>query len=396
MIIRPACGRLQAERGSVPIALLAAIIAAGLITAITGSAMMSQRSMRFDREFTEVLHIAEGGVQHGLFALRAGQVPAGGGSGSAAMNGGTYSWTATPIPVGWQLSSTGDLHGVDRTVELEILRGASYFPGVFADTFFDNNDPGNHYRSYNSTTGAVNTGGGVIGSNGTFKFSDQASLDQMQLYGPTAKCEGGSDCPPASKRVSYADPYDLEGIAPIDDYKAECDARGYTTLTVSSNTTLGPHASGLHCYSGITVNAGRTLLINGTAENPVVVYLSGRVRLNENSRVCISGAANCTVPTSSNYKNPPVTPGAPLPVAAGFQVLSASTSTVFETMDPYNVFHGVLHAPRADCYAQKDGLRYYGAVTCRRVYMDQYAHFWIDQAIGDASSNFAVGSWAEE
>jgi hypothetical protein len=125
--------------------------------------------------------------------------------------------------------------------------------------------------------------------------------------------------------------------------------------------------------------------------------MSGRLTLKEQSKICIAGASSCTSATSSNYKNAPIAPTAPAPPAAAFRILSGSSSTVLDDDGKYAVFHGIFHAPNGNCDLQDgEGLRWYGALTCDRLEIDQYNHFWIDDAIAEGvAASDRTGTWSE-
>ena len=65
-------GRGGSEQGSMPMALLAAIVVAGIVTVLTARTVAGERATRFDRSFTESFHTADAGVQEAVFRLNAG------------------------------------------------------------------------------------------------------------------------------------------------------------------------------------------------------------------------------------------------------------------------------------------------------------------------------------
>lgn len=187
---------MRKEAGSMPIALLAAIIVAGIVTVLTARTVAGERATRFDRSFTESFHTADAGVQQAVFRLNAGYYDEV--SGTEPLHSGqtstetttsfgddTYSWTVTRDGArSWTVTSTGTQNGVARTLQASITENPLFFPGAFGDTlvaFNGNSTSVNSYNSGNCATPAeackwgthdtYGTGNGALGTNGSFDFN---------------------------------------------------------------------------------------------------------------------------------------------------------------------------------------------------------------------------------
>lgn len=178
-----------------PVALLAAIVVAGIVTVLTSRMIAGERAVRFDRSFTQSFHTADAGVQQAIFQLNAGahaSMAVGDSTAPTTTTFGddTYTWTLTREgPRSWIVTSTGTQTDVSRTVQANITEQPLFFPGAFGDTLIAVNGTSTSVDSYNSgscTTPAADckwgtdddfgTGNGSIATNGYFDFSGNPVL----------------------------------------------------------------------------------------------------------------------------------------------------------------------------------------------------------------------------
>ncbi|MDQ3538900.1 MAG: hypothetical protein M3415_08925 [Actinomycetota bacterium] len=267
--------RLTNDDGSMPLALLAAIIVAALITVTVSTTITGQRAARFDRDFTEVLHGADAGVQQALYQLNAAPEqleaaltaqpapnPPRTPSYSGTIDDTDYEWYAEQTaPREWQVTSTGDLVGRDRVVIATIEERARFFPGAFGDQLVALSGTSSQIDSYNSGTcttpaeqcrwGSTNgnsyqslygTGNGGLGSNEAIDVTGNPKIKHILLYdwddnpgqGVTSTDPGGDRCngesagspciaPDTVKTIGYRLDYasDVE-MSFIDDRLAAC------------------------------------------------------------------------------------------------------------------------------------------------------------------------------
>ena len=193
------------EAGSIPLALLVAIIVAGLVTVLTARIITGERQVRFDRSFTESFHVADAGVQQAVFQLNAGvydhvvdnweegdpetwESP----ENTTTFGDDTYRWRLrwqVDEPRSWHVISTGTQDGVSRTVQATIEERPLFFPGAFGDTLIAFNGTSTSVDSYNSgscttpvedcewgTNADYGTGNGAVATNGDFDFSGNTTI----------------------------------------------------------------------------------------------------------------------------------------------------------------------------------------------------------------------------
>jgi hypothetical protein len=181
-----------AEEGSLPLALLATIVVAGMIGVIMTRMVAGENAVRFDRDFAEALQVADVGINRGLFALNEGQIPpAPGAPSTAQVDGITYEWHGTEIePRFWQVVSESETAaGVSRRLVAIVEDQPLFFPGAFGDKLVALNGTSTEIDSYNSgscTTPAdacewgtdpdFGTGNGSLGTNEDFDFSGNTSI----------------------------------------------------------------------------------------------------------------------------------------------------------------------------------------------------------------------------
>jgi hypothetical protein len=187
------------QDGSLPLALLASIIVAGLIGAMVVRVTASERQVRFDRAFTEALHVADVGVNRGLFALNEGGVlPDPSNPDVEVVDGTSYEWYASPAgPRTWEVTSTATApSGEQRRVVARIDEEPLFFPGAFADKLVGLNGASSKVDSYNSdpncsgppedclwgTDKQFGTGNGSLGTNDIFDFSGNVTLRQNSAF----------------------------------------------------------------------------------------------------------------------------------------------------------------------------------------------------------------------
>jgi hypothetical protein len=224
------------NEGSIPLALLASIVTAGLITALVGTVLQSERTVRFDRSFTTVVQAADAGVQQAYHQLS--NEPALGddalidtesdtwpqGPFTLESNGMTAEWYIDRLsPSTFEVESTGEAQdGTRRTVVSTIDRDALFFPGAFGDQLVGLQGQSTRVDSYESASTSCpggdpdtcwghpadnpfGTGKAALGTNGSYNFSGNVeTVRRAILYdwegnpptpgSVTATNPGGSRC----------------------------------------------------------------------------------------------------------------------------------------------------------------------------------------------------------
>lgn len=215
----------RTQEGSIPLALLASIVTAGLITALVATVIQSERTVRFDRSFTTVVQAADAGVQEAYHMLSSDLLdmevsdPPEGRTGTS--NGMAYEWEIDRLDVrSFEVVSTGTAQdGTSRTVVARIEKDALFFPGAFGDQLVGLQGNSTHIDSYESATSGCSTntdpvlcwgddpnndpygtGKAALGTNGDFVFKGNSeSIRRAVLY-------DWAENPPADGTVTPTNP----------------------------------------------------------------------------------------------------------------------------------------------------------------------------------------------
>lgn len=189
------------EDGSLPLAMLATIVVAGLVTVVVARSIAGERAVRFDRNFGESLQVADVGINRGLFALNEGRqdmLPPSGAPQTETVDGITYQWWAeqTGVQREWQITSQANANDVNRRIVANIEEVPLFFPGAFGDQLIALNGTSTDIDSYNSDPTCTSftreciwgsttsdryqqpfgTGNGSIGTNDKFNFAGNTSI----------------------------------------------------------------------------------------------------------------------------------------------------------------------------------------------------------------------------
>lgn len=235
---------IAGDRGSIPVALLVTIIVGGLATVLVAGVLTGQRSTRFDRDFTQVVQVADAGVQDALTRLNAGLLSDGQTETVTNIDGNPaaeYTFTATVggSPQEWVISSQGTLRGVTRTVEVTSAEVPLFQFALFARTSMEFNGA-NYADSYNPSSSTWCTGNGIVGSDGFFEFSGLAPND--------------------SCHKDHPDPTVVENPKVTVDgaHLYECgalDATACRDVTIGANDRCS-HSGGENCLTSAETNRG--------------------------------------------------------------------------------------------------------------------------------------------
>lgn len=191
---------IRSEEGSLPMALLATIVVAGLIAVVITRSVAGEGAVRFDRNFSESLQVADVGVSRGLFALnedRQDALPTVSAPGTETVDGISYEWWAEQQgPREWEVTSEATSNDVSRRVVATIEELPLFFPGAFGDRLIALNGTSTDIDSYNSHPACTSftrecrwgstttdpyqqpfgTGNGSLGTNDKFTFEGNTSI----------------------------------------------------------------------------------------------------------------------------------------------------------------------------------------------------------------------------
>ncbi len=259
------------ESGSMPLALLASIVVAALISVVTSTTIAGQRSARADRDWTAVIQAADAGVQQALYQLNASfrpehdRLPATGDV-TGTLGAASFTWYAERIDDTreWEVRSGGTLNGKTRRVVATIEENRRFFASAFGNLLagFSNNNVSDTYNSgadgnptYWPRPGRL----GLVGSNNVIDTGGSSStLDGIQLWDWkddqdhatqfAARCKGngviGLTRPSASAVPGY-DPPELRGCTSEALVRPANSFHGPYTQTINEKRVLSPSPEAL-------------------------------------------------------------------------------------------------------------------------------------------------------
>ena len=435
---------VRSERGSLPVVMMAILIVGGLITVLVGTIVVGQRQTRFDQGFEQSLSIAEIGLERMVYQVKSRNVTASFSLPETAVAGGRYSGTAVRADRKWTLIATGTVERPcpataspstptpcrsDRTLTLTIRTESVYGvaaygrtqldlqggnsadsyrsgtftgPGVFAELVSGSNicrglvaaDPFNTADS-GSTRMCAPTGKGVVATNGELflKSGIIDSVDRAEIHyarefvanplpGATGYCAGVSaTC--RSPRLQYLEePMATEpdpvlppagtklGVFPgVSSGVCPADAPAGTTACMPP----GPQI-----HTNVTLDS--KTFIEGTPENPTIIYLTGTL----------------TIPNGAvvNFRQNSLGKWVPKP-APGLLIYSAGIGPALR-FGNHASFSGAVYAPRATFAGGAAG-NIYGSLVTGSISTQGSWNFHYDEALGavDVEGRFLVSGWAE-
>lgn len=277
------------DDGSLMLVFLIIIVISAMTLVTVAAVVTNNRTTRHAEAFQEVLPQADVGVQKALFAINNGaaaSLPTA--SSPALLTTSTSSgrwWVAHTQPLEYVVYSTSTQRGVKRTVSIKITDGARFPVAAFADTSMTLRGS-NSAVSYDHRYLTGNTGHGFTGSNGSVTFDGNASADGVKLYDYTAnpnsaRCSGG----PCAGLTTVGSRFDISSESAtsfISSAIAACQVSGTLSAWVATaNGGIVP--AGRHCYSSMDFDTDTT--IQGTDENPTIIYVTGNVSVNNHTNV---------------------------------------------------------------------------------------------------------------
>ncbi len=407
--------RLDDQQGTlmVGVAVMAAmlLLSAAVVTRTTSNLA----NVRHTQDYSSALATADAGVADALFRLDQGMTAGFTGTGTAGDDAFTYSATRINQNM-WTIRSRGEVAGVPHTVQADVTRDAEYPYALFTEqglTFHGNG--GANITSYNSKTGAADTGNALIGSNHSITINGGGGGDGQHYYTPAGSCSGCANplqrpgprrikepapplssqpCPPggvfgvlhdgvveinggggvpfncANKDVSFLVPTtcvddpddDNDGIPDVDDPDDDNDGIADVADDDSDNDGVldaaDPDDDDGGCLS--------IRIVNG----PVVIYVDGNDRTIDLEDVSINLGG-----TASNV-----------------QIMMAGTGTV-DVGNGSHVgdFTGILYAPKADMVVNGGQLAVNGTMTLNSLTVNGNPNF--DLRYDDALIEIVSTSW---
>jgi hypothetical protein len=264
MLIRAISRARRDERGNLILAMGVMMILVFLSIAMLARSLASLKNVRRTQDFSAALASADGGMSEALFKIDQVQSTDFTGTGTLS-TGSTFSYTAHKVDINtWTVTAKGTVNGVSHAVKSTVKRSVRYPYAIFAEQDLRLNGNGNfNVQSYNSVTGATNTGNAVVASNHgiTLNGGGAGTGGDMQLYyTPNGSCTG---CWNPKQVVG---PYVPTPVAAPTSFQA-CPTGGVFSGTVNGQAGL-PYK----CTSPGVTNvsfSGTVSITNG----PLVIYV---------------------------------------------------------------------------------------------------------------------------
>jgi hypothetical protein len=407
----------RSERGSLPVAMLAVLVVGSLVTVLVGTVVVGERQTRFDQGFEQSLQVAETGLERMIHLVASGQRTDDFSLVETAVAGGRYRGVADRTRRDWYLEATGTApDGTSRTVSVTVaveslfgvaaygrtqvaLRGSnsadSYASGTFSDlgvfTLIAGGsdicrsdgttaDPFNSAHS-SGTRMCTATGNGVVATNeelfllgGVINGVDRAEVHYAKekvadpLPGATGFCSGVTETCTSPKLAYFREPIELapDPVVPPADLTNQGSFAG----------TVLP--AGRQLYTNVTLDTNT--VIEGTPENPTVLYLTGTL----------------TIPNQAvvNFRQTLDARWVPKPTP-GLLIFSAGVGPALR-FGNHASFAGAVYAPRATFSGGAAG-NVYGSMVTGSVSTQGSWNFHYDDALGevDTEARRVIRGWAE-
>ncbi|MBW3548780.1 MAG: hypothetical protein KY452_11690 [Actinobacteria bacterium] len=409
--------RYRSEAGSLPIAMLAVLVVGSLVTVLVGTVVVGERQTRFDQGFEQSLQVAETGLDRMVHLVASGQRTDDFSLAETAVAGGRYQGIADRTRRDWFLEATGTApDGTSRTVSVTVaveslfgvaaygrtqvaLRGGnsadSYASGTFDDlgAFTLLSDGSNICRSDGTaadpyatadsggTRMCSPTGNGVVATNeelfllgGVIAGVDRAEIHYARekvtdpLPGATGFCGGVTETCTSPKLAYFREPIELQPdpvVPPAD----------LTNQGSFAGTSL---PAGRQLYTNVVLDTNT--VVQGTPDNPTVVYLTGTL----------------TIPNQAvvNFRQTLDGRWVPKPTA-GLLIFSAGVGPALR-FGNHASFSGAVYAPRATFSGGAAG-NIYGSMVTGSISTQGSWNFHYDDALGDVNTEArrVVRNWRE-
>ncbi|CAN5866502.1 MAG: hypothetical protein M3Q82_03120 [Actinomycetota bacterium] len=385
--------QLHDDRGSLPLAMLAAIIVTSLVVVMVSATLTGTRATRFDRSYTTVIQAADAGIQEATHRIVRGSLDPASPSGAGAIGDASYSWTATNVsPVEWEITSTGTMpDGTDRTVEATVKDEPRFFLAAFADrglSFAGGNGADSYGTSGWYTGNGIVAGNEDIRLNGSSTTVDGVVLYNWDAYPDLSRCvhTGGSGCDDVRNTPEAIAPSarigppmqvgDQLDTAFIDEQLAACGTPLNSWTASVNGGVLGPPLTPeVFCVQDLIID------IETTVSAPVQIYVAGNVSIkNQRSVNCLAG---CTA-------------GASAPDSTDLQIYSSGGDV---ELGNHAKIAAAIYAPESNCKGNPSSAQaeVFGSLICGTITNQGGWQFHFDdELLSHGKGQFAVQDWREE
>ncbi len=409
--------RLDDERGSLAIALLA-ILAVGTVAAVVTATMVSgQRHTRFDQSYEQSLQLAEVALDRLAAQVVSRQATSDIVLPEFPQESGTARGEATRNGSSWRITATGTAaDGTSRTIEATIRQNSIFSLAAFGRVGVDYNGANgadsyrsgqwvgtgaartfvaNPYDSYLTSSNELKapnglTGKGFVATNGNLTLKGQAFNDSDGAYifnarervddplpGATGFCGGvahtcsawrsDNSCPPSGACLKYfREPIDLPPV-PLDQAPSgSFDGR--------NGGVLPPGPS---YYTSAILDS--STVIQGTPDNPTILFLTGQLSIPNHAKVNFETYAGRQVPRPS----------------PSFYIYSASEGTAM-SFGTHVQISAAIYAPRGAFGGGSQG-HVWGSLVTNSIDNNGGTQFHYDETLADAEdiSPLVLADWVE-
>lgn len=306
--------RFRNESGSLPLALLAVLMVTGLVVVVTSTMVMGQQQTRRDANFEDALQAADAGLNRLVPLVESEQH-----TGSFSVSGPGYSATATLDEAAghWELTSTGTMGTTSRTVQSLIpldsvfshnplgrakitLLGNnwvdSYRSGAFVSRTDFQADPYSSYLDANNNV-TRKEGRGFLATEGPLDLNGQTfdnSESGAQIYYTKHPEFMGGQQPVDSGatgeciQVPAACTSWVEGnTGRLHYYRDRVKVRSLRFPRQPTQHFDGAAGTPLPAGASVfrSMNLTTDTVVEGTPENPTIVYVTGEVTAEAHARI---------------------------------------------------------------------------------------------------------------
>jgi Tfp pilus assembly protein PilX len=388
------------QEGSLVLALLASIIAGGLVVTVVATTITGQRGTREDRAYQTAINGADAAMQQAVSYIS--QLPDGDPPAAACVEGSpgagcvisleslgfdealgagaTFAWSATQVNESlWQLRGSGLVGDVERVVEATIGKEAFFRIGAFGDKGVTARGS-NWVRSFDAL--GSNTGRGSVGSNGEISLVGNARADIAALFGPATCLPNTNGCDPDNITINnFPDVFDVGAVYDaIDEHAAEMCETSDGTLTASA---VSWERGRVYCYTSIQLPDDARVTLTGPTDESVVVFVDDVVAFGNRAQI------NCSPPTCLDD-------GTSRPDTGQLQIYSTGSEVRIGNQSQHAY---ALAAPVADCKGNPSNAQatIYGSMLCGDLTNQGGWNFVFDERLADLSMGaWQVTDWREE
>jgi Tfp pilus assembly protein PilX len=357
------------EEGSLIIALGVLMIMTMLTMAVLTRTLVSLTSVRRTQDYTTALGGADSGLADALYQIDQGKSAT-----FSVSNGKTgaekWSYTSTYVNQNtWTVTAEGTVNGVKHAIEATVARTVLYQFAIFSsqDLTFNGNG-GANIQSYNSNTGATNTGDAAIASDHAITINGGGGGNQQDYYTPNGSCSGCAQGTQENGPLTLADP-----------------TQPSPNQACPSNGTFGPGS--INGSAGLAFVCNQNVTFSGAitvTNGPLVVYVAPNYTVE---------MADSTINGGGGGASPPATS------AVQFQLLKAGTGS----FDVGNGSHaasvnGVIYAPSSNLTVDGGHMHVSGSLNVNQLTVNgnpNFTMYYDDQIQTLTSGSWKVSNWHE-